>query len=160
MANEMDLEHEQHEIEKKKEKAAKEAKDFAKEQITYERARIAIEKMQLSWLRKTIIIAALGVSVYKVFEKEEASKGGGLILGFITAREIGLTMMLIAFVSLVMATYQHVQAHKKIKVQYELYQKMPRSAALLLTYAILAITLFLFFAMLGRYSSGYVMMGT
>ena len=160
MANEIDLDQQKHDLEKKKEKAAKEAKDFAKEQITYERARIAIEKMQLSWLRKAIIIAALGVSVYKVFEKEEASKGGGLILGFITAREIGLTMMLIAFGSLLMATYQHVQAHKKIKMQYELYQKMPRSAALLLTYAILAITLFLFFAMLGRYSSGYVMMGT
>jgi len=159
MANEMDLEHEQHEIEKKKEKAAKEAKDFAKEQITYERARIAIEKMQLSWVRKAIIIAALGVSVYKVFEKEETSKGGGLVFGFITAREIGLAMILIAFVSLLMATFQHVQAHKKIRVEYEKYQKMPRSISLILTYAILAVTLFLFLAALSRYSSGYVWLG-
>ncbi len=144
-------------LEKKK---IKEAKDLAKEQITYERARIAIEKMQLSWLRKAIIIAALGVSVYKVFEKEEVTKGGGLVFGFITAREIGLAMILIGFVTLLLATFQHVQAHNKIKVQYELYQKMPRSVALILTYAILAITLFLFLAFLSRYSSGYVWMGS
>lgn len=143
-------------LDKKKVKAAK---DLAKDQITYERARIAIEKMQLSWLRKAIILAALGVSVYKVFEKEEVSKGGGLVFGFITAREVGLSMILIAFVSLALATYQHIQAHKKIKVQYELYTKMPRSAALILTYAILAITLFLFLAFLSRYKSGYVWMG-
>jgi uncharacterized membrane protein YidH (DUF202 family) len=153
----MEKELDQASLEKKK---IKEAKDLAKEQITYERARIAIEKMQLSWVRKSIIIAALGVAVYRVFEKEEVSKGGGLVFGFVTAREIGLLMVLIAFVSLLLVTFQHVQAHKKIKVQYELYQKMPRSASLLLTYAILAITLFLFLAFLSRYSSGYIWLGS
>ena len=32
----------EHDLEKQKEKAEKEARDFAKEQITYEKARIAI----------------------------------------------------------------------------------------------------------------------
>ena len=62
--------HSEHDLEKQKEKAQKEARDFAKEQITYERARIAIEKMQLSWLRKAMIVSALGMTLYKVFEAE------------------------------------------------------------------------------------------
>jgi uncharacterized membrane protein YidH (DUF202 family) len=143
----------EHHLEKQREKAEKEARDFAKEQITYERARIAIEKMQLSWLRKTILISALGMTLYKVFEAE-VRPGGGLVFGFLTAREIGLFMLLVGFVSLVFATVQHVQAHKKIKVQYEKYAKMPPSVSLYLTYAILFIALFLFLATLARYGSG------
>jgi hypothetical protein len=57
-------------------------------------------------------------------------------------------------VSLVFATVQHVQAHKKIKVQYEKYAKMPPSVSLYLTYAILFVALFLFLATLARYGSG------
>lgn len=143
----------EHQLEKQKEKAEKEARDFAKEQITYERARVAIEKMQLSWLRKTILISALGMTLYKVFEAE-VRPGGGLVLGFLTAREIGLFMLLVGFVSLVFATVQHVQAHNKIKVQYEKYARMPPSLSLYLTYAILLIALFLFLATLARYGSG------
>ena len=93
--------HSEHDLEKQKEKAQKEARDFAKEQITYERARIAIEKMQLSWLRKAMIVSALGMTLYKVFEAE-VGRGGGLVLGFLTAREIGLFMLLVGFVSLVL----------------------------------------------------------
>jgi len=140
-------------LEKQREKSAKEARDFAKEQITYERARIAIEKMQLSWLRKTILISALGMTLYKVFEAE-AKPSGWLVLGFLTAREIGLFMLLVGFVSLVFATVQHVKAHSKIKVQYEKYAKMPPSISLYVTYAILFIALFLFLATLSRYGSG------
>lgn len=143
----------EHHLEKLKEKAEKDAKDFAKGQITFERARIAIEKMQLSWLRKTILISALGMTLYKVFEAE-VGPGGGLVLGFLTAREIGLFMLLVGFVSLVFATVQHVQAHNKIKVEYEKYAKMPPSLSLYLTYAILFIALFLFLATLARYGSG------
>jgi len=143
----------EHDLEKQKEKAEKEARDFAKEQITYERARIAIEKMQLSWLRKAMIVSALGMTLYKVFEAE-VGPGGGLILGFLTAREIGLFMLLVGFVSLVFATQQHVKAHNKIKVEYEKYAKMPPSLSLYLTYAILFIALFLFLATLSRYGSG------
>ena len=142
----------EHQLEKQREKAEKEARDFAKEQITYERARIAIEKMQLSWLRKTILISALGMTLYKVFEAE--ARPGGLVLGFLTAREIGLFMLLVGFVSLVAATVQHVQAHNKIKVQYEKYAKMPPSVSLYVTYAILLIALFLFLATLARYGAG------
>jgi uncharacterized membrane protein YidH (DUF202 family) len=143
----------EHDLEKQKEKAEKEARDFAKEQITYERARIAIEKMQLSWLRKTMIISALGMTLYKVFEAE-VGPGGGLVLGFLTAREIGLFMLLVGFVSLVFATRQYVKAHNKIKVEYEKYQPMPPSLSLYLSYAILFIALFLFLATLSRYGSG------
>lgn len=143
----------EHHLEKQKEKAEKEARDFAKEKITYERARIAIEKMQLSWLRKTILISALGMTLYKVFEAE-VGPGGGLVLGFLTAREIGLFMLLVGFVSLAFATQQHIKAHNKIKVEYEKYAKMPPSLSLYLTYAILFIALFLFLATLSRYGSG------
>ena len=145
--------HSEHDLEKQKEKAEKQARDFAKEQITYERARIAIEKMQLSWVRKAMIVAALGVTLYKVFEAE-VGRGVGLVLGFLTAREIGLFMLLVGFVSLVFATQQHVKAHNKIKVEYEKYAKMPPSLSLYLTYAILFIALFLFLATLSRYGSG------
>jgi uncharacterized membrane protein YidH (DUF202 family) len=122
----------EHDLEKQKEKAEKEARDFAKEQM---------------------IVSALGMTLYKVFEAE-VGPGGGLVLGFLTAREIGLFMLLVGFVSLVFATQQHVKAHNKIKIEYEKYAKMPSSLSLYLTYAILFIALFLFLATLSRYGSG------
>ena len=64
------------------------------------------------------------MTLYKVFEAE-AKPSGWLVLGFLTAREIGLFMLLVGFVSLVFATVQHVKAHSKIKVQYRSTPRCP-----------------------------------
>lgn len=130
----------------------KKAKSDNKEKITVERYRISVEKLQLSWLRKSIMISFLGLSIYKIFESE-TNGGKGRIMGFISAREIGLLMLLAGFVSLVMATKQHILTLKKLETQYSLYDELPKSMSLKLTYFIIGITLFLFLATLAHYGS-------
>lgn len=123
-----------------------------KEKITIERYRISVEKLQLSWLRKSIMISFLGLSIYKIFEAE-TNCGKGRIMGYISAREIGLCMLLVGFVSLVMATKQHLKTLEKLKIQYEEYDVLPKSMSLKVSYIILLITLFLFLATLAHYGT-------
>lgn len=123
-----------------------------KEKITIERYRISVEKLQLSWLRKSIMISFLGLSIYKIFEAE-TNGGKGRIMGYISAREIGLLMLLVGFVSLVMATKQHLKTLHKLKMQYEVYDDLPKSMSLKVSYIILLITLFLFLATLTHYGT-------
>ena len=84
-------------IEKKQIKAAK---DQDKELITLERFRIASEKMQLSWIARSITISALGFTVYRLLEDEEAKGMSNSIIG-ISPSEVGLIMLLIGFIGLV-----------------------------------------------------------
>ncbi len=130
----------------------KEQAKIDKERITLDRYRIAVEKMQLSWLRKSLIISFLGMTLYKIFEAE-TDKGKALVFGFIGATEIGLLMLLIGFLSLVMATVDHKKSVAKVERMYTKYDEMPRSYALLVSYAIIFVTLFLFLATLSLYWS-------
>ena len=102
-------------------KRLKEEKDADKEMITLERFRIATEKMQISWMRKSLMISFLGLTLYKIFEEETGGKGFGF--GILKAREIGLMMLLLGFISLLLATKQHLKTVAKVKRQYERFEK-------------------------------------
>ena len=130
-------------------KRLKEEKDADKEMITLERFRIATEKMQISWMRKSLMISFLGLTLYKIFEEETGGKGFGF--GILKAREIGLMMLLLGFISLLLATKQHLKTVAKVKRQYERFEKMPYSVSLLLTYAILFIMFVILLATFIRY---------
>ena len=130
-------------------KRLKEEKDADKEMITLERFRIATEKMQISWMRKSLMISFLGLTLYKIFEEETGGKGFGF--GILKAKEIGLMMLLLGFISLLLATKQHLKTVAKVKRQYERFEKMPYSVSLLLTYAILFIMFVILLATFIRY---------
>ncbi|WP_264564884.1 DUF202 domain-containing protein [Flavobacterium sp. N3904] len=131
-------------------KLLKEKKDRDKELITLERFRIAAEKMQLSWIARSITISALGFTVYRLLEDEEA-KGIANSVGSISPSEVGLIMLLIGFVGLVWATIEHTKTLEKVKRQYTVYQKMPVSISLIQSYAIILVTLILAISSCLRY---------
>ena len=136
-------------IEKKQIKAAK---DQDKELITLERFRIASEKMQLSWIARSITISALGFTVYRLLEDEEAKGMSNSIIG-ISPSEVGLIMLLIGFIGLVWATIQHKETTEKVRRQYSVYQELPTSISLVISYAIIVITLLLVASSIYRYIS-------
>lgn len=134
-------------IEKKK---LKDKKDQDKELITLERFRIASEKMQLSWIARSITISALGFTVYRLLEDEEAKGMSNSILS-ISPSEVGLIMLLIGFIGLVWATIQHTKTIEKVRRQYTVYQELPISISLIASYAIIIVTLLLAASSIYRY---------
>lgn len=139
-------------IEKKQLKEQKAQKDHDKELITLERFRIASEKMQLSWIARSITISALGFTVYRLLEDEEAKGMSNSILS-ISPSEVGLIMLLIGFVGLVWATMQHRETTEKVRRQYTVYQELPKSISLIVSYAIILVTLILVASSIFRYIS-------
>ena len=136
-------------IEKKQLKATK---DENKELITLERFRISSEKMQLSWIARSITISALGFTVYRLLEDEEAKGMSNSIIG-ISPSEVGLIMLIIGFVGLVWATIQHRGTIEKVRRQYTVYQELPTSISLIVSYAIIVVTLLLVASSIYRYIS-------
>lgn len=140
------------ELEAAEKKRLKEKKDQDKELITLERFRIASEKMQLSWIARSITISALGFTVYRILEDEEAKGLSNSVLS-VSPSEVGLIMLLIGFVGLVWATMQHTKTIEKVRRQYTVYQELPRSISLIISYAIITITLLLAISSIIRYLS-------
>lgn len=136
-------------IENKKLKATK---DENKELITLERFRISSEKMQLSWIARSITISALGFTVYRLLEDEEAKGMSNSIVG-ISPSEVGLIMLIIGFIGLVWATNQHRGTIEKVRRQYTVYQELPTSISLIVSYAIIVVTLILVASSIFRYVS-------
>lgn len=131
-------------------KQLKEKKDQDKELITLERFRIASEKMQLSWIARSITISALGFTVYRLLEDEEAKGMSNSVISM-SPSEVGLVMLLIGFIGLVWATVQHTKTIEKVRRQYTVYQELPKSISLIVSYAIIAVTLLLAISSLIRY---------
>lgn len=133
-------------------KQLKDKKDYDKELITLERFRIAAEKMQLSWIARSITTSALGFTVYRLLEDEEKNGLSNSVLS-VSPSEVGLIMLLIGFVGLVWATLQHKATNEKVRRQYTVYQEMPTSISLVISYAIIIVTLLLVASSIYRYVS-------
>ncbi len=102
------------------------------------------------WVRTSITISALGFTVYRLLEDEEAKGMSNSFLP-VSPSEVGLIMLLIGFIGLIWATNQHLVTLEKVKRQYTVYQKIPTSISLIQSYAIIAITLLLTISSLIRY---------
>ncbi len=99
------------------------------------------------WVRTSITISALGFTVYRLLEDEEAKGMSNSFLP-VSPSEVGLIMLLIG---LIWATNQHLVTLEKVKRQYTVYQKMPTSISLMQSYAIIAIILLFAISSLIRY---------
>ncbi|MEK6782441.1 MAG: DUF202 domain-containing protein [Bacteroidota bacterium] len=121
--------------------ARKEAKKEGKKQIQLERTRTAFERLQLAWIRTSLTLLTIGVGAYEYFyNRLEAGKAPLLKMKHFTGRELGLFLIVTSFVMLLLATLQHTKSMATLK---KYYPEAQYSVASLLSYLLLALTLFL-----------------
>lgn len=131
----------QAELEKKEKKKTKQ--DFS-----YERLRLALERLQLAWLRAAITFVALGFTAYRYYLSRVADGLEPLVGGF-NGRNIGLFLLAMAFFGLLQATIQHRRSLSRLKAAHP---TLPYSISLVQSYFILAFTLSLLLVVLLRLS--------
>jgi putative membrane protein len=96
-----------------------EAGPSASTQLAVERTLLAHERTLMAWVRTAASLISFGFTIYKFFEgMQEAGRVQGTthLLG---SRNFALLMISIGLAALVMATIQHRQETKKLKMQYK-----------------------------------------
>jgi uncharacterized membrane protein YidH (DUF202 family) len=114
-------------------------KKGGKKNMQLERLRIASEKLQFARIRTNLTLTTMGFVSYKYFFAR-IENGQKPLLESFTGRELGIFLISLGFVMLLIATVQHFISVKKLKLMYE---AMPVSVSLLLSYLVLALGLFL-----------------
>ncbi len=115
----------------------KEEKKKAKKELGYERVRLALERLQLAWLRTAITFVALGFTAYRYY-LSRVEDGLEPLGGTFNGRNIGLFLLLMAFGGLLQSTLQHRKSWAKLK---HFYPNLPYSITQIQSYFILAFTL-------------------
>jgi uncharacterized membrane protein YidH (DUF202 family) len=128
------LQHEE-ELKQLKKKEKKEVKNH----IQFERTRTAFERLQIAWIRASLTLITIGVGAYEYFHNRIES-GKAPLLKLVSGPELGLFLILTAFVILLLATIQHEKSMSFLKKQYEGYRF---SVASLLSFLILFLATFL-----------------
>lgn len=114
----------------------KEERKKAKKELGYERIRLALERLQLAWLRTAITFVALGFTSYRYYLSRVEDGLEPLNSGF-NGHSIGLFLMVMAFIGLFQATLQHRSSWAKLK---HFYPNLPYSITLVQSYFVLALT--------------------
>lgn len=115
----------------------KEEKKKGKKDLGYERVRLALERLQLAWMRTAITFVALGFTAYRYY-LSRVEDGLEPLGGTFNGRNIGLFLLLMAFGGLLQSTLQHRRTWAKLK---HFYPELPYSIAQIQSYFILAFTL-------------------
>jgi uncharacterized membrane protein YidH (DUF202 family) len=123
----------------------KEAKKGKKE-IGFERVRLALERLQLAWLRTALTFVALGFTAYKFYH--ERVEVGESTLTYLNGRNIGLFLILLAFLGLGQSIFQHRRSYARLR---NFYPELPYSVSLIQSYFILALSFILFLVVLFRF---------
>lgn len=114
----------------------KQPKENIKKSLQNERIRVAFEKLQLSWVRTSVTLLAIGVGAYQYFyERVESGRQG--FLKHLNGAQFGVLLVVISFIILLLATIQHHQNLSKLKKEY---QEMRYSIGSLLAYFILLLS--------------------
>lgn len=107
-----------------------------KKLLQNERIRVAFERLQLAWIRTSVTLLAVGVGAYQYFyERVESGRTG--FLKHITGAQVGIVLIIVSFIVLLLATFQHNRSMTKLK---EHYPEMRYSIGSLLAYFILALS--------------------
>jgi len=136
----------QKELEKLQREAEKKEMNEAKMEYNLEKGRIFLERLQLNWIKWNITCVALGFTAYK-FYYERVEKGENLVAYYITGREIGIFLIVLGFVTLLLATLQHKKNTENLKLRYE---KIQYSLSLRLSYVVLVFSLIIFLLVIFR----------
>lgn len=84
--------------------------------LAVDRTRLAFERTMMAWVRTATSLITFGFTVYKFFQFEKGDAGAPQHL--IGPREFALMMISIGIFSLVVATVQHRQNMKILRVHY------------------------------------------
>lgn len=85
-------------------------------QLAVDRTRLAFERTMMAWVRTATSLITFGFTVYKFFQFE---KGDGAAANHLVGpREFALMMISIGILSLLLATLQHRQNMKVLRVHY------------------------------------------
>jgi uncharacterized membrane protein YidH (DUF202 family) len=107
-----------------------------KKLLQKERIRVAFERLHLAWIRTAVTLLAVGVGAYQYFyERVESGRTG--FLKHVTGAQIGILLIIVSFIVLLLATFQHHRSMAKLK---ENYSEMRYSVGSLLSYFILVLT--------------------
>lgn len=126
-------------VEEGQKEQERKARKKAKTKIQFERTRTAFERLQLAWIRTSLTLITIGVGAYEYFHNRIES-GKEPLLKLISGRELGIFLVLIAFLALLLATIQHEKNMSDLKNQYEGFRY---SVSSLLSYMILFLAFFL-----------------
>lgn len=118
----------------------KKALKKGKKEMSFERVRLALERLQLAWLRTAITFIALGFTAYK-FYYARVEEGKGPLVTWFNGRGIGIFLIFVGFIGLLQATLQHRKNWEKLR---KLHPGMSYSVSLFQSYFILTFTLALF----------------
>ncbi len=90
---------------------------FRKYNLRAERHRIALEKLQLAWMKKTLTLSALGFACYRFFYSRQES-GKAPIIELFNGRNVGIFLIGLGILGLFLATVQHVRNYSQLRADY------------------------------------------
>ncbi|MFN5169892.1 MAG: YidH family protein [Cyclobacteriaceae bacterium] len=116
--------------------APKKKKKLQKQEFAVDRARLAQERALLAWIRTATTLMTFGFALFKFLEAQLAENHRKPLLGFITPRMIGLTLLTLGFTGLALSVYRHIRVMRVLD-QYSTTRFF--TPALLLAYLIMAL---------------------
>jgi uncharacterized membrane protein YidH (DUF202 family) len=116
--------------------ALKQKMKQGKKELSFERVRLALERLQLGWMRTSITFVALGFTSFK-FYYARIEEGKHPLVQYVNGKTIGIFLILVGLVGLLQATLQHRKNLVRLKT---IYPGMYYSVSLVQSYAILIFT--------------------
>jgi len=112
----------------------KEAK-LKRKLLQHERIRVSFERLQLSWIRTSLTMFAIGVGAFHYF-KEREELGKTAFLKSVTGDQFGMFLVFLSFLFLLLATIQHIKSMATLK---EEFPEMRYSVGKVLSYFIMVL---------------------
>lgn len=91
-------------------------KSNGKDKLRLERHRIALEKLQLAWMKITLAFSALGFTSYRFFHSRMEAGKEALFEPF-NGRSLGIFLVSLGILGLLQATIQHVRNYNALRIQ-------------------------------------------
>ena len=103
--------------------------------LAYERTALANDRTLMAWIRTSTSLISFGFTIYKFFQEFRKAEGHTLL----SAREIGMVLILFGFLGLFFALLQYRSDMKRIKASYSLtgFNFTPVLAMLMLIFSIM-----------------------
>ena len=120
--------------------------EVAKKDLSQERLRIALERLQINWIQWDITCIALGFTSYKFFYAR-VEEGKAAVGSFLNGRDIGIFLISLGLVSLFFATLQHRKSVEKLK---SVMPTMQYSLSLRVSYVVMIFSIVVFLIVIFR----------
>jgi putative membrane protein len=88
-------------------------------QLAVERTLLAHERTLMAWVRTAASLISFGFTIYKFFQGLRETGQIKVTTHLLGSRNFGLLMIIIGLVALIMASIQHWQDTKTLRMQYQ-----------------------------------------